>query len=220
MRLIALVGQVHPPFFTTGGRFARGGRAARPAPAARGVVEHREALLGVVDVVVVEGGVAVALRGFRLEVRLAATPPVHHHDHGERPIAARRQRRVHVQGHAVEGRDAFGVGYGRAETDAVLRCARVAEGRERPRRGGLGRRQATGERQPAHTHEQSTEATHFHLIPPLTDGFAKSQRHAQGQRSGQICTPRSQKPTPASSSLRQTGAYFVNRKLLVKPGYS
>ena len=58
-RLVALVGQADPAFVAAG-VFARGGRAARVAPAARGVVEHGVAVLGVVDVVVVERLVAVA----------------------------------------------------------------------------------------------------------------------------------------------------------------
>ena len=53
--------------------FARFGRAARVAPAARGVVDDRVAVLRVVDVVVVEGFVAVA--GRRCSTRTSVLLP-------------------------------------------------------------------------------------------------------------------------------------------------
>ena len=121
-----------------GTRGSAAGSAAGVAEAARRVVQDGVAELGVVVVVVVEGGGAVALGRARLEVGLAAAPAVEHHDRRERAVALRGQGHVRVERDAVPGRDALGGALRRAEANAVLRLAGVPE-RLRRRRGCGGR---------------------------------------------------------------------------------
>ena len=86
-------------------------------------------MLGVVDVVVVVRFVAVAFGRRRLELRLAASPAVQHHDRGEWPGAGCGQRDIDVQRHTVERRHPLRERLRRAEAHAVLRFARMAERR-------------------------------------------------------------------------------------------
>ena len=127
-QLKALVGEVEPAP-VAGRRGPRRRHAARAPEPARGVVDDGVAVLRVVDVVVVVGLRArwVPGRVGRLEARLRAGEAVEDHDRRERPGAVGGQRHVDVERHAVEASDSLRVGDGRAEADAVLRRARVAE---------------------------------------------------------------------------------------------
>ena len=99
----------------------------RPKPRAL-ARDHRISPPGEVDVVVVVVAASAALRRCRLEAGLAPAPAVHHDERGERSVARRRQRHVHVERHAVEARHALGVARRGAEQRAVLRRAGMPEG--------------------------------------------------------------------------------------------
>ena len=83
---------------------------------------------------------------------------MHHHDHGEGAAAFRRQRHVRVERNAVERRHALFERFGGAEADAVLRFARVSEGRRFGERHGWRRERQQPDRQ--HANEVSPQTMH------------------------------------------------------------
>ena len=109
---------------SAGPRMVRRRRSAAGVPeAASGVVQHRESPPGEEDVVVPAG------RRGGLEIGLAATPAVQHHDGRKRPVSRGGQGDIGVEGDAIEGRYPVSAVRGRAEAHPVLRLTRVAERR-------------------------------------------------------------------------------------------